>query len=109
MAHGKFVVGQVGAVFRLQIEEDVVGSGDVPFDLTGAEVSDFDMLFITPDERTKGPFPAGLVSGTTDEMEFTTTDSDFLDIDGQWRYRGIINTTDGDTHPTKFATEQVIK
>ena len=109
MAHGKFVVGQVGAVFRLQIEEDIVGSGDVPFDLTGAEVSDFDMSFITPDGRTKGPFPASLVSGTTDEMEFTTTDSDFLDIDGQWQYRGIVNTTDGATPATDFAKEQVIK
>lgn len=109
MAHGKFVVGQVGATFRLKVEEDVVGSGDIPFDLTGAEVSDIDMLFNTPDGRSKGPFPATIVSGTTDEMEFKTTDSSFLDIDGQWRYRGIITTTNGDTPPTNFATEQVIK
>ena len=109
MAHGKFVVGQTGATWRLQVEEDVVGSGHQPFDLTDALISDLEMLFVTPDGREKGPFPATIVSGTSDEMEFASNLDTFLDIDGQWQYRGQIITSDGDDIFTSFATEQVFK
>ena len=107
MADGKFVTGQIGAKFILKVEEDTL-SGHAGYDVTQAEVSDIDMVFETPDRRTKGPFTATIRSATTDEIEFLTTDSDFLDVDGNWRYRGLITTTDGNTLPTKFASTEVI-
>jgi len=109
MADGKFVVGQIGARFVLKVEEDTIASGHIPFDLNGAEVSDVDMVFKTPDRPHRLKTVTGTVVPTaTDEVEFITTDALFLDVDGVWRYRALITTTDGDTFPTKFASEQVI-
>jgi len=108
MAHGKFHVGQVGARFIIRVEEDTL-SGHSPYDLTQAEVSTIKMEFKSPDRRLKGPFTSTIRVGTSDEMEFTTTDANLLDVDGEWKYRGVINTTDGDTYKTLFAEEQVVE
>jgi len=107
MADGKFAVGQIGAKFIVKWEEDTL-SGHVGYDITQAEVSDIEHVFTTPDKRTK-KVPATIRGGTTDESESVTTDALFLDVDGPWKIRGLITTTSGDTLPTKFATEQVIR
>ena len=106
MADGKFAVGQIGAKFIVKWEEDTL-SGHVGYDITQAEVSDIEHVFTTPDKRIK-KVPATVRGGTTDESESITTDTLFLDVDGPWKIRGLITTTDGDTLPTKKATEQVI-
>jgi len=93
MADGKFAVGQIGAKFTLKVEEDTIASGHIPFDLNGAEVSDVDMVFKTPDRPHRLKTVVGTVNpAATDEVDFTTTDSTFLDVDGVWMYRAIINT-----------------
>ncbi len=109
MADGKFSVGQIGATFILKVEEDTL-SGHVGYDVTQAEVSDIEMVFEKPDRsHTRiGPFTATVRGGTTDEIEFKTTDSTFLDIDGEWKYRGEITTTNGDTFDTLFGTAEVV-
>jgi len=110
MADGKFAVGQIGATFILKVEEDTL-SGHLGYDVTQAEVSDLEMIFEKPD-RTRtilGPFTASIRGGTTDEIEFITTDNLFLDIDGEWKYRGLITTTSGDTFPTRFARAEVVE
>jgi len=108
MAHGKFYVGQVGARFIIRVEEDTL-SGHLSYDLTQAEVSTIGMEFKSPDRRIKGPYTSTIRSGTSDEMEFTTTDANLLDIDGVWKYRGVITTTDSDTYKTLYAKEQVVE
>jgi hypothetical protein len=106
MADGKFVVGQIGAKFIIKVEEDNLGT-HIGYDVTQPEVDTIQMKFKTPDKRIK-TVTATIVPATTDEIQFITTDSTFLDIDGTWRYRGFITTTDGDTLPTLWAKEQVI-
>jgi len=108
MADGKFVSGQIGAKFIIKVEEDTI-AGHVGYDLTQAEVSTIKMEFRTPDRRMKGPHTATIRAGTTDEMEFTTTDATFLDINGEWQYRGVITTTDGNDFKTLYASEQVLE
>ena len=100
MADGKFAVGQIGAKFIVKWEEDTL-SGHIGFDITQAEVSDIEHVFTTPDKRTK-KVTATIRAGTTDESESVTTDANFLDVDGPWKYRGLITTTSGDTLHYRF-------
>jgi len=110
MADGKFAINQKGAAFILKVEEDTL-SGHVGYDLTQAAVSDIEMFLRKPDRARTivGPFTATIRTGTTDEMQFVTTDTSFLDIDGVWEYRGLITETDGDTLPTRWAKAEVIE
>ena len=107
MADGKFTVGQIGAKFIVKVEEDTL-TGHLAYNVTQAEVSALKILFKTPDRRTKGPYTAIVRPGTTDEVQFTTTDALLIDIDGEWKYRAEITTTSGDTMKTLFASEQVV-
>lgn len=106
MADGKFVVGQVGAKFIIKVEEDNLGT-HIGYDVTQPEVNTLQMVFKDPKKNLK-TVTATVVPATTDEIQFVTTDSTFLDLDGLWRYRALITTTDGDTLPTLWAKEQVI-
>lgn len=108
MADGKFTSGQIGAKFIIKVEEDTI-TGHISYNLYQAEVSTIKMEFKTPDRRIKGPHTATIKAGTSDEMEFITTDANFLDINGEWQYRGVITTTDGNNFRTLYASEQVLE
>ncbi len=108
MADGKFSVGQIGANFIVRVEEDTL-TGHVGYDVTQAEVSTIQIVFTTPDRPPREKtVTAAVRGGTTDEIEFATTDATHLDVDGTWKYRAFITTTDGDTFKTLNASEQVI-